>query len=255
MQGCGNDFVIVDGRVSDLSLTTQVIKRLSNRNFGVGCDQFIILKNAANADVFMDIYNTDGSSAEACGNATRCVANLMFEEKLADDASGNISIETSAGVLKCRKVGDLFEVDMGEPKDTATPLNFPELNLIGTPVNVGNPHCVFYCDDVAKIDLGVIGPLIENDPRFPNKTNVEFVQICSRTNVIQRTWERGVGETLACGSGACAVAVAGVLRDFTDRQVTIELKGGTLAIEWRETDGHVLMSGPAEHVFTGEIRL
>jgi len=272
MQGCGNDFIIIDERPSSrqsstIHISSEIIARLSNRHTGIGCDQFIVLSNAGtDADILMTIFNQDGTISGACGNATRCVARILFEED--NSQSKTKIIQTNRGALICYKAVDKYKVDMGAPllqpldipiKPDLDPFELvfktPNINLTGTAVGMGNPHCVFFVDDIDQIDIKGIGSFVETHSNFPEKTNVEFVQIIDRQHVRQRTWERGVGETLACGSGACAVAVAGVLRDLTDRQGSIELLGGTLEIEWRENDGHVLMTGPAEHVFTGTVSL
>lgn len=261
MHGCGNDFIIVDARAGALNLTDAQIRQMSDRHFGIGCDQFIQLEPSARADVFMRIYNCDATESGACGNATRCVADLVMSER--PDCAEELVIETIAGLLRCRRVDGLIEVDMGpaqtdwqavplaEAHDTAAVpvLEGPFSEAVA--VSMGNPHAVFFVDDIDAIDLPRHGRAVECHPLFPQKTNVEAVELIGPDHLKQRTWERGVGETLACGSGACAVAVAAVRRGLTGRRVTIDLKGGQLQLEWREADGHVLMTGPVAYLFTG----
>lgn len=245
MHGLGNDFVILDHRKGAVRLPPETIRRLADRHFGVGCDQVIVLEPSTKADVFMRIYNPDASEAESCGNATRCVAHLLGKDTL--------TIQTRAGLLPCRRVGDLIEVDMGTPKGE------PKILPIGTEglpdavaVNMGNPHCVFFVDNLADISVETLGPKFEVHPDFPDRTNVEFAQVNGDKNIRLRVWERGAGLTLACGSGACATIAAAVSREITGRRVEIEMDGGTLQLEWRESDGHVLMTGPIAYVFEGE---
>lgn len=263
MHGLGNDFVIVDERDSDFSLSRDAVRAISDRRRGVGCDQFIVMEPAPSdvADVFMRIYNPDGSESGACGNATRCVASLMMREK----ATSHVIIETISGLLDCENLGGgLYSVDMGparldwrdlplaEAHDTenldisAGPLQNP----VG--VNMGNPHAVFMVDDAEAIDLEVFGPMIENDKLFPERTNVEAVQVLSNDRIRMRVWERGAGITQACGSGACAALVATARRGLTGRKADVVLDGGTLTIEWL-ADNNVLMTGPVATSFTGNI--
>lgn len=263
MHGLGNDFVIVDGRDSNFSLSRDAVRAISDRRRGVGCDQFIVMEPAPSdvADVFMRIYNPDGSESGACGNATRCVASLMMREK----ATSHVIIETISGLLDCENVGGgLYSVDMGparldwrdlplaEAHDTenldisAGPLQNP----VG--VNMGNPHAVFMVDDAETIDLEVFGPMVENDKLFPERTNVEAVQVLSNDRIRMRVWERGAGITQACGSGACAALVATARRGLTGRKADVVLDGGTLTIEWL-ADNNVLMTGPVATSFTGNI--
>lgn len=256
MHGVGNDFVILDQREGAETLTPELIRHLCDRQTGVGCDQLIIMEPSERTDVFMRIYNPDGSQSGACGNATRCVADL----------TGAKTVETLAGILKARKVaGGLIEVDMGkpglewqdipmsEPTDTLH-LNIGE-GIAADPVAVsmGNPHCVFFVKDVEQVNIELLGPHYEHYPIFPERTNVEFVQVMDETTVRLRTWERGAGLTLACGSAACATVVASVRRDLTDRKIEVIADGGTLQLEWRESDDHVLMTGPVAYVFEGEL--
>ena len=245
MHGAGNDFVILDQRDGGEALISAQITHICDRHFGVGCDQLIILEPSSNADLFMRVYNPDGSQSGACGNATRCVADLSDVQ----------TIETLGGTLKTRRVGDLIEVDMGIPKLIETP--FTEvIDGLTSPVlvDMGNPHAVYVVDKLADITVKETGHHIETHPFFPDRTNVEFVQVNSRTHIRQKTWERGAGLTLACGSGACAAAVACIEQGLTERKLDITLDGGTLHMEWRETDGHILMTGPTARVFDGELR-
>lgn len=247
MHGCGNDFVIIDARVQAVDLSAEQIIQICDRHFGVGCDLMTILEPSNSADIFARFYNADGSESDACGNATRCVAAIVLQET----GQGNCTIETGRGILKASRAdNDMITIDMGEPVEITD--NLP---LDGNPVgvNMGNPHAVHFVDDVTDIDLATQGAAIENNTSlFPNRTNVEFVQIIGENKLRQRTWERGAGETLACGSGACAVAVSAVTRGLTGRTVEVVLDGGSLFIEWRESDNHVLMTGPYATVFVGE---
>ncbi len=264
MHGLGNDFIIVDCRGGQVLPEKNVIGALTNRKTGIGCDQFIPLfaPEHKDADVFMRILNApDASEAEACGNATRCVAQLIMNEKSADSCV----IETVAGLLRCvREEGGLITVDMGAPR-----LNWDEiplskecdtlnLPLEGDPVgvNIGNPHCVYFVeDDVESFPVREKGPAIERDPLFPRRVNVEFCNVIDRKTIRMRVWERDTGETDACGSAACATAVAAIRRGLADRECCVILNGGRLDFHWREEDGHILMTGPAALVYEGETRL
>lgn len=260
MHGLGNDFVIIDARTQSVTLSPEQISHICDRNRGVGCDLLTVLHDSEGADILAKFYNADGSESSACGNATRCVADIVMKES----GKGDCTIETGNGVLPAEYAPNgMVTVDMGAPKtawediplaearDTLD-LGFKGVYVTGgVAVNMGNPHCVFFVDKLADIPVEEIGPKIENDPLFPERTNVEFVQVISETKMRQRTWERGVGVTLACGSGACAVAVAGVRTVQTNRKVEIELDGGTMYLEYRESDGHVLMTGPIAYVFEG----
>ena len=264
MHGLGNDFVILDYREDHVALMPDYIQQVCDRHFGIGCDQLIILEPTKKADLFMRIYNPDGSEAESCGNATRCVADLFMSEA----GISHCVIETRGGLLECRRTGDgLVSVDMGPPrlnwrdiplsKETDT-LNLgikkgPVQDPVG--VNMGNPHCVFFVKDVADIAVDTLGPVFETHKMFPQKANISFAQILGDSRIRLRVWERGAGITLACGSAACATAVAAVRRGLTGRDVAIEMDGGVLQIEWREGDGHVLMSGPVAYVFEGHISI
>jgi len=244
MHGCGNDFVILDHRDGQVPLTPAQIRHICNRRTGIGCDQLIVIEPSDNADVFMRVYNPDEQESGACGNATRCVADLL-------DIS---TIETLGGILKTRRVSDLIEVNMGTPKILETP--FPEtIDGLSNPtlVDMGNPHAVYIVDNLDLIRIPKTGAKIENHAFFPNRTNVEFVQIESRTKLRLRTWERGAGLTLACGSAACATLAATIKDGLTDNKVEMTLDGGTLHMELTDNGG-VLMTGPTAKVFTGTLK-
>lgn len=265
MHGLGNDFVIFDGRADGLTLTKEQIRHIANRRTGIGCDQLIVLerpKTSTKAMTFMRIYNIDGSEAEGCGNATRCVASLLKAESGQD----NLCIETLAGELFATALDNgLYTIDMGAaklvwqdiPLSAENDTNMVDFNMdmLKTPVavNVGNPHVVFFVDSVDAIPLSDVGPKVETAPLFPKKINVEIAQVLARDKVRMRVWERGSGITQACGTAACATIVAGVRRNLTDRKAEIVLDGGSLFLEWRESDGHVLMTGPVAEVFRAEI--
>jgi diaminopimelate epimerase len=260
MNGLGNDFVIVDGRESGQRFSTRAVQKIGDRVSGVGFDQMIVMERpkAAGVDVFMRIYNADGSEIGACGNATRCIAALLAEEL----GRPGVIIETRAGLLQATVTDDLVTVDMGRPKfdwdqiplaeefaDTTGielqigPIDAPILHTPSV-VNVGNPHAIFWVSDVEAYDLGRFGPLLENHPIFPERANIELAQVLSSDRVRVRVWERGAGLTRACGTAACAVAVAAARKGLTGRKVTIELPGGPLEIDWRASDNHILMTGP-----------
>ncbi|MBU6234603.1 MAG: diaminopimelate epimerase [Alphaproteobacteria bacterium] len=248
MHGCGNDFIIIDLRKgADKAVidTPAFIKKASDRHFGVGCDQFIMIAAHPDADGEMLIRNSDGSVAGMCGNATRCVADILMQE------TGKDAVTIMAGprTLQCWREGADIVVDMGAPNTVADVTVLPALPT-GTSVDMGNPHVVFFVADADTADVAGLGPLVETHPLFPNRTNVEFV---SRTadGLRMRVWERGAGITLACGSGACATIVAAVTKGMAPRKCAVRMDGGTLRMEWRESDGHVLMAGPASYVFKG----
>lgn len=251
MHGLGNDFVILDQKeIKHGMLTNAQICHICDRNRGVGCDLLTVLEPSSKADIFARFYNADGSESAACGNATRCVADIVMQEH----GNQTCTIETGRGVLSCSRAEDgMVTVDMGAPVSvdnldlTEDPLDSP------VTVNMGNPHCVFFVDDVENIDIETLGPAVENNALFPDRTNVEFVQVLNDTKMRQRTWERGCGITLACGSGACAVAVAGAHTGKTGKKVEIELDGGSLFIEIAET-GSILMTGPIAYVFDGRLK-
>ncbi len=269
MHGLGNDFVIIDLRQQDLAVDPALIRRITDRRRGVGGDMLITMGPPRNprAQIFMGIYNADGSEVNACGNANRCIARLMMEET----GKQQIVIETNAGLLQCwAGEGGLITVDMGAPKfewqdipleermDTRGidikigPIDSPVL-AFPSAVNMGNPHCIFFVPDVAAHDPERIGPLVENHLLFPERTNVGFAQIRARNDIRLRVWERGVGVTQACGTAACAVVAAAARtgKNLADRKVRVELDGGVLEIDWREADDHIYMTGPATHSFRG----
>jgi len=270
MHGAGNDYVYVDCFAQPVPGDPPALARaVSDRHFGVGADGLILICPAAGADAEMRMYNADGSYSEMCGNGIRCVAKYVHDHGIA--ARQRLAIMTAGKrfeldlMLKDGKV-DRVRVDMGEPILTSAdipttlpddppldvPLEVDGRRLAVTCLSMGNPHCVAFVDEPTdELVLGV-GPKIETDARFPKRTNVEFVQMLNRETVRQRTWERGSGETLACGSGACAVCVAGVLTGRTERRITSKLLGGDLQLEWDEATNHVFMTGPAVEVFTGE---
>ncbi|MGB0720012.1 MAG: diaminopimelate epimerase [Bdellovibrionales bacterium] len=256
MHGLGNDFVILDQKDISGTLTADQIRHICDRHFGVGCDLLTVLEPSDKADIFARFYNADGSESGACGNATRCVADLVMNELQVT----RCKIQLAYGVLECcRADNGMITVDMGPPlsvEDIDLPdIRLPTSNLQPpTSVNMGNPHCVFFVSNIEDIDVETVGHAVENHAAFPDKTNVEFVEIISGTKLRQVTWERGCGITLACGSGACATAVAASYRNLMDgHKVEIELDGGTLFIEIHE-DGHILMTGPVAYVFDGMLK-
>ena len=257
MNGLGNDFVVLDLRVRPLALGAGEVAAIADRKRGLGCDQLIALEPSDAADVLMRIWNADGGEVGACGNAARCVAALMAEEH----GTPEISIETENGVLAAIVNEDgTVTIDMGAPRlnwdeiplaqafgDTRRidlgPIDDPALHSPSV-VNVGNPHCVFFVDDVEAHDLAHFGPMLEHHPLFPDRANISLAQVTGPGSLRLRTWERGAGLTKACGTAACAAAVAAVRRGLTGRAVTVTLPGGDLVIDWREDDDHVLMTGP-----------
>jgi diaminopimelate epimerase len=250
MHGCGNDFIIIDARNQDVSgflADTGAISEVCDRHFGVGCDQLIVLENSSKADVEMVIRNADSSPAGMCGNAARCVGALLMKEKNQD----NIMISVGDRILSCFANGNLITVDMGKPASSGTVDVKIDKLPTATTVDVGNPHAVFFVANADKIDLASIGPQIENHKLFPDRTNVEFVSKEGEDVLRMRVWERGAGVTLACGSGACATAYAAFTQGISPRKTRIRMDGGTLSMEIREGDGHILMSGPVASVFKG----
>ena len=261
MHGLGNDFVVLDGRRAVIGLDAAGARALADRRTGVGCDQVILLEPPRHpaAQVLMLIRNPDGSEAEACGNATRCVADLMHRET----GEAGVRIETLAGLLEAEAMPDgRVAVDMGPartgwreiPLGRAMETDKVELALgpLAAPVctNIGNPHATFFVDDVDEVDLAALGPVLEHDPLFPQRANIGVAAVRDRRNIRLRVWERGAGITRACGSGACAALVAAYRRGLAGRQAAVELDGGTLDIAWRK-DGHVIMTGPVALSFEG----
>ena len=267
MNGLGNDFVVVDTRARPVKLGPSAARKIGDRHRGVGFDQLLVIEPARNGgDFAMKIWNPDGSESGACGNGTRCVADLLFNET----KTSSLTIATKGGLLHCTRAADgRVTVDMGEPKfdwqdiplaermDTRTldikvgPIDAPVL-FGPSAVNMGNPHCIFFVENAEAHDLSKIGPMLEYHPLFPERANISLAQIKSKSEIRLRVWERGVGQTLACGSAACAAAVAAARRRFADRQVRIVLDGGPLDIVWRE-DNHVLMTGATELNYSGEL--
>jgi diaminopimelate epimerase len=263
MHGLGNDFVVLDARARKLALDETTVRAIADRRLGVGCDQLLVLEKpkTRGADVFMRIRNADGSEAEACGNGTRCVADLVMREKGKD----TITVETVAGLLAASAAGEQrVGVDMGQPRlawseiplarDCDT-LNVPlSLGPLVVPVctSMGNPHATFFVDDAEAIDLAALGPRLERDPIFPERANIGVAQVLSPQRLRFRVWERGAGITVACGSGACAALVGAARRGLIGRKADVVLDGGTLEIEWR-ADGHVLMTGAVAVSFHGTL--
>ena len=257
MHGLGNDFVVIDAREAPVEMTGVRARALADRRTGVGCDQVIVLEPSKIADVRMRIFNANGGEVEACGNATRCVVSLL---------GGKARIETLAGLLCGSSEDGLISVEMGEPRfdwdriplayamDTRSmPVGWEELNS-PMAANVGNPHVIFFVPDSDRVDLVRLGPVIETDSLFPEQVNVNIATIDDRRHIRLRVWERGVGLTDACGTGACATAVSAVRAGLADSPVDVRLPGGTLRIDWAP-GRPIIMSGPATHVFTAEAEL
>ncbi|HTY20040.1 MAG TPA: diaminopimelate epimerase [Geobacteraceae bacterium] len=273
MHGAGNDYVYVNCFDEVVDNPEKVAIKVSNRNFGIGSDGLILILPSDRADLRMRMFNADGSESEMCGNGIRCVAKYAYDHGLV--TKKEISAETGAGVLTLQLITNSLDrvekvrVNMGAPRLSrseipmlgngpaqvvAEPLNILHTTFNITCISMGNPHCVIFVDDVESLQLEKYGPLIENHDIFPRRTNVEFVHVISPDEVRQRTWERGAGETLACGTGASAVCVAGVLNGLTGKRILNHLSGGDLELEWAE-DGNVYMTGPAVEVFNGEIEV
>ena len=269
MQGIGNDYIYVNCFEEQVDNPAQLSIRLSDRHFGIGSDGLILIKPSEKADAEMDLYNADGSRAKMCGNGIRCVGKYVYERGIAqknmltiDTQSGvkTLYLETEAGKVKS------IRVNMGQPGLTPEsipttlsevkeqPLTANGQTYTVTCVSMGNPHCVIFVDDVQRLDLEKIGPALENHPAFPERANIEFVRICGENEAEMRVWERGSGETWACGTGACAVTVACALTGRTGRRVLVHLRGGDLTIFWDEQTNEVEMTGPAEFVFDGEVK-
>jgi diaminopimelate epimerase len=257
MNGLGNDFVVLDARLRPLPLSPDAVRAVADRKEGIGCDQIVALEPSRKADVFMRIWNADGGEVGACGNAARCVAALIAAER----DKPTVSIETGSGVIgACVNADRSVTIDMGAPRFAwnEIPLSQPfddtraialgpiEDPALGSPsmVNVGNPHCLFFVHDVEAHDLARLGPELEHHPLFPERANISLVQVLGPTHLKLRTWERGAGLTRACGTAACAAGVAAARRALSGRKVKVSLPGGDLLIEWRENDGHILMTGP-----------
>lgn len=271
MQGAGNDYIYVNAFKEQVKDPVQTAIRVSDRHFGVGADGLVLICPSEKADFFMDIYNADGSRAKMCGNAIRCVAKYVYDRGMTDKTE--IAIETLSGVKTIRVFTEngrvtAARVNMGAPilaareipttfdgeNVVSQELTIGETDVLVTCVSMGNPHCVLFVDDVEALDLERLGPKFERHERFPDRINTEFVRTVSPTEFDMRVWERGSGETLACGTGACAAAVASILngRAERDRDIRVNLRGGQLVIRWHR-NGDVYMTGPAEAVFSGEI--
>lgn len=277
MHGAGNDYVYINGFDEHIENPEALAVQISDRHFGIGSDGLVLILPSDTCDFRMRMFNADGTEAEMCGNATRCVGKYVYDHRMTHRTE--ITLETKAGAKILQLYPDekgrvrSVRVNMGQPRlkpseipvTAATPEDmFPaDAAVIDTPidicgkekrmtcVNMGNPHAVYFVDDVAALDLPCIGPAYENHPRFPRRTNTEFVEVVNRNRVRMRVWERGAGETLACGTGCCATLVACVLNGKTDRHAIIELLGGELEIEWDEASGDIFMTGPATTVFEG----
>lgn len=269
MNGLGNDFVVLDLRAHPVAMSDAMARAIADRKTGVGCDQLITIENPRDGGTaFMGVRNQDGGIVESCGNAARCIGQILLDET-GDD---NVTIETLAGdTVASHASNGNITVDMGEPRtrwdeiplseefqDTRMielevgPLGAPIMHSPGV-VNVGNPHAIFFVDNVDVIDLARSGPMLENHPLFPERANISIAQVLSPTHIKLRTWERGVGLTKACGTAACATVVAAVRRRRTERKITVSLPGGDLQMEWRESDNHIYMTGPATFDFEGDL--
>ncbi len=266
MHGLGNDFVVFDARDAAINLSPAQAKAVADRRFGIGCDTVVIIgPGGAEADASLRFLNADGGEVESCGNATRCVARLLMDER----GLRSVRLSTRAGLVSGSDAGKgLVQVDMGparlewnqiplaEARDTkGFTLPVEGQNLPVSAVSMGNPHCIIFVPDAETAPVALLGPKIETHPLFPARTNVEFVSLVGPNRLRQRTWERGVGITLACGTGACAVAVAAARLGKSGREAEIVLDGGTLRIEWRQSDGHVIMTGPGALVYRGQVDL
>ncbi len=268
MHGLGNDFIVVDCRSLKLGNLPELSRQLCNRHLGIGADQILLLYDSDVADFKMRIFNADGSEVEMCGNGIRCFAKYVWDKKLSNKKI--LSIETLAGIIKPEKSdGNMIKVKMGEPifDPQRIPVNIDcqppiidytlkvgDIEFKITCLSMGNPHTVIFVDDLSNFPVAQIGPLIENHSLFPKKTNVEFVKILNNKEINMRVWERGAGETMACGTGASAAAIAANIKGLTLKCIVVHLLGGDLLIEWAQ-DNHVYMRGPAVEVFEGVIEL
>lgn len=269
MHGAGNDFVVIDGVRQEVYLTPEQLRFLADRHFGIGCDQILLVKKSNNeeADFRYLIFNADGGEVEQCGNGARCFVRFVHDHKLT--GKREIVVETKSGLISPRLENDgRVTVNMGAPILEAARIPFDSdsgaviqaLEVKGatlqiTAVSMGNPHAVTVVEDAEKADVATLGPLVENHPRFPKRVNAGFMQIVDRSHIKLRVYERGAGETMSCGTGACAAVVAGILRGLLDNQVQVATHGGVLTIAWEGVGKPVLMTGPAITVFEGEINL
>ncbi|MDS1032016.1 diaminopimelate epimerase [Porphyromonadaceae sp. NP-X] len=271
MHGIGNDYIYINGFEELVQNPGELSIRLSDRHKGVGSDGLVMILPSSKADFRMQMFNADGSEAEMCGNAARCIGKYVYEKGLTNKTE--LTLETLAGIKTLQLFLDddnnvvSVTVDMGNPElePSKIPITLPGKQIVNFPVSfdgvnyhitcvsMGNPHTVIFTQNIATLDIETIGKKIENAPIFPRRTNVEFIEIIDKGRIKMRVWERGSGETMACGTGACASVVAGVLNELVSRKATVELLGGNLEIEWNENDDHVYLTGPAETVFEGEI--
>ena len=276
MHGLGNDFIVIDDVAGELDFSTEAVQWFCDRNFGIGGDGLILVRasSSTDADYYMHYVNADGSLAEMCGNGVRCFAKYLVDHGLVDERRDSLVVETLGGLKPIGFVRDecgrlsLATVNMGAPRLAADEI---PTTLAGSPVlarqleteagtfevtcvSMGNPHCIIWVDDVDSAPVETVGPLVEAHPAFPNKTNVEFAELAGQGLVRLRVWERGCGETLACGTGACATVVAASLAGLVGREATVELPGGELSVRW-DSSGDVYMTGPAEEVFTGAVSI
>lgn len=267
MNGLGNDFVVLDHRNESFAISPQNAAAIADRDSGIGCDQLIVMAPSTRADVRMRIWNNSGGEVESCGNATRCIADILFKETGKD----TVLVDTKGGLLICTRNDDeTVTVDMGTPKfdwqdiplaeefyDTRNielqigPIDDPILHTPSV-VNVGNPHAIFWVDDIEGYDLSRTGPLLEMHPIFPEGANISLAKV-EGDHITLKVWERGAGLTRACGTGACAAAVCAARKKLTDRKVTVTLPGGDLLIDWRASDDHIMMTGPVTYEFDGTL--
>ena len=267
MNGLGNDFVVLDARRDSITITEDKARAIADRKMGIGCDQLIVMENSSTADVRMRIWNAEGGEVPSCGNASRCIADLMFDELKTDAAT----IETKGGFLVAKKAGEhLVTIDQGKPKfdwkDIPLSEAFPDTRhielqvgpidapLLHSPsvVNVGNPHCIFWVNDLNVVDLSKVGPMLEHHPLFPERANISLAQVVARDHVLLKVWERGAGLTRACGTAACATMAAGHRIKIIDAKCRITLPGGDLFMSVND-EGHILMTGPAALDFEGTL--
>jgi len=264
MHGLGNDVVLFDCLKGNLSNPPHIARKLLNRHTGIGGDQLVLLTKSRKADFGMRVFNSDGSEAEMCGNGIRCLARYIRDAKLS--TKKELAIETLAGIRAVKFIGNMVEVDMGEPqmkgKDIPVnlsgriinrPLKIESKDFRITCLAIGNPHCVTFSEDVMNFPVERFGPIIETYHLFPRRINVSFVNVLSKGELQMRVWERGVGETRSCGTAACAATVAAVLNGFAERKVTVMQPGGSLVVEWNRNDNHIYLRGPAETVYQGTI--
>lgn len=271
MHGLGNDFIIIDNRDETISDYSNLAETLCRRHFSIGADGIILIMKSNQADIKMRIFNSDGSEAQMCGNGIRCFAHFAHKNNII--TKKNMTVETLAGIIKpeiTEYIDDkksMVRVDMGKPRlrrheipvygeDSPRvvdePIEVEGVKFLFTGVSMGNPHCIIFVDEITDEMVRRFGPIIEKHPLFPEKTNVEFIKVHSPQHIQFRVWERGAGETLACGTGACASVVAGIMKGLLDKEVKVSLPGGDLMIKWEES-GNVIMTGPAEEAFSGTI--